>query len=110
MSELRGLGVVDQKLKAQGGRMVTISADKVSDSKRVADRLSLPFDVLSDNDLKTIRAYGLFFHEPHMNLDTTLPAHFLIDKGGVIRWRFISPRSNDRPDPDTVIAEIEKLK
>src|ERR1700752_399058 len=109
MSELRGLGVVNQELKKRGGRMVAISADKVADAKRVSDRLGLSFDVLSDSDLKVIRAYGLFFHEPHMDLDTALPAHFVIDKTGVIRWRFISPRTNERPDPSMLISEIKKL-
>jgi peroxiredoxin len=109
MSELRGLGAVDKVLKERGGRLVAIAADKVSDSRRVAERLALPFDVLSDADLKVIREYGLFFHEPHVNLDCALPAHFLIDKSGVIRWRYISPRSNERPDPQAVIEEIKKL-
>src|SRR5262245_31787061 len=109
MSELRGLGVVNDELKKRGGRMVAISSDNVSNSKKVADNLKLPFDMLSDSDLKTIRTYGLFFHEPHVNIDCALPAHFLIDKDGVIRWRYISPRSNDRPDPQAVISEIAKL-
>jgi peroxiredoxin len=109
MSELRGLGDVEQKLSEKGGKLVAISADDVQHARLVHDKLHLPFEVLSDASLNAIRAYGLFFHEPHVGKDTTLPAHFLIDKSGVVRWRFISPRSNDRPDPRDILKEVAKL-
>jgi peroxiredoxin len=109
MSELRGLEAVSQKLESMGGRLVALSADTVKEAKGVATRQHLSYDIISDEKLEVIRSLGLFFHEPNMDKDTTIPAHFLVDKNGRIAWRWIARKTHDRPDPADVIAMIEGL-
>lgn len=89
--------------------MIAICADKIADSRRVKEKNGLPFDILGDEKLEVISAYGLLFHEPMRNTDIALPANFLLDREGKIVWKWISPRVQDRVDPSVVEAEVEKL-
>ena len=38
-----------------------------------------------------------------------LPATFLIDKQGILRWMYIGKRNSDRPSLDSIIEQLEKL-
>lgn len=109
MSELRGLEAVSKKLESVGGKLVAISPDPVKEAKSVTTRQKLSYDLLSDEKVEVIRTLGLFFHESTMDKDTTIPAHFLVDRNGRIAWRWIARKTHDRPDPADVIAIIAGL-
>ena len=108
-SELRGLGDIHRKLQAAGGTVLAVSSDAIRDAKRLSERLNLPFDLLSDKDTATIREYGLLHHEPYQDKDVALPANFLIDRDGIIVWRWFSSRVTDRADPAVVAERIDRL-
>jgi len=110
MSELRGLEAVSRKLESVGGKLVAISSDTVKEAKGVTTRQKLGYDILSDEKVEVIRALGLFFHESTMDKDTTIPAHYLIDRTGRVAWRWIARKTHDRPDPKDVIAIVEGLE
>lgn len=110
MSELRGLEAVSRKLESVGGKLVAISSDTVKEAKGVTTRQKLSYDILSDEKVNVIRALGLFFHESTMDKDTTIPAHYLIDRTGRVAWRWIARKTHDRPDPKDVIAIVEGLE
>jgi hypothetical protein len=41
--------------------------------------------------------------------EVALPATMIIDKAGVLRWRYIGRDDNDRPAPATIVSELRKL-
>lgn len=108
-AELRGLGGVHEKLKTAGGTVLAISSDAVKDCKRTVDKLDLAFDLLSDENLAAIKAYGLLFHEPYQDKDVALPAHFLIGRDGKVAWHWIAQSVHDRPDPNDVAGQVDRL-
>lgn len=73
------------------------------------EKNKLPFNILSDEKLVTISAYGLLFHEPMRKTDIALPANFLLNRSGKIAWKWIAPRVQDRVDASVVDAEVVKL-
>ena len=109
MSELRGLGDIHAKLKAKGGSVLAVCSDAEADCKRVADKNGLKFDILSDIGAATIKAYGLFHHDPFHDLDVALPANILLDDRGRVFWSRISSSVQDRADPAEVAAQVDRL-
>lgn len=108
-SELRGLGALHTRLAAAGGALLTVSTDSVQDSRRLAEKLELPFDLLSDGGAEVVGEYGLRMHEPYQDLTVAIPASFLIDKAGMLAWRHVSASVNDRAAPDDVEGVIDRL-
>src|SRR5262249_58433151 len=92
-------------------RVVALSVDSPKDSKKVVDADRLPFSILSDENFDVVRAYGLVHpHGGPKGVDTTIPAHVLIDRDGKILWKHVAKRVLDRPDPDEVLAKVRSLK
>jgi peroxiredoxin len=90
--------------------LLAISVDEPSDSKRVVEKNSLPFPILSDEKREIIRAYGVVYAGGGPGgSDIAVPAHFLIAPDGRIRWQHIATRIADRPDPAWVIDAIRAL-
>lgn len=98
-------------MKARGGRLLVVCVDKPEDSRVVVEKLHLPFPILSDAERTVVRNYHLL-HEKGApdGSDIAIPAHFLLDRDGVIQWRFVSDRVTNRPEPSQVIDEIRKLR
>jgi peroxiredoxin Q/BCP len=71
---------------ALGAEVIGVSRDPVDSHRRFADRLNLPFPLLSDEDGLVRRRYHV---EQTLRV---LPgrATFVIDRTGVIRHRFVS--------------------
>lgn len=67
------------------------------------------FPLLMDPSLTVSATYGVAFQmRIHVELSNR-PATFIIDRDGVIRYARRGQTFNDRPMPDEVIAELEKL-
>ena len=85
-----------------------MAADKVADAKKVHDKNSLPFDILSDPEAETIERYGLLFREPMRDMNIALPANILIDASGKVVWKRVSEAVQDRLDPTELSRIIEE--
>lgn len=110
MSELRGLGAVQDEMRRIGGRLLTITVDTPEQSAKVVNRQLLNFPILSDADRKIILTYGVVHAGGGPDGgDVAIPAFFLVNGEGEIVWRRVAKRVQDRPNPQDVIAEIRKL-
>ena len=69
------LAHIQAKFGAQGLTVVGITMDLKSDASEFAERKSLGFSVLSDEDGDTTRAYGV----------SALPTLYVVDKRGIVR-------------------------
>ena len=80
--------------------------DNQDKNRELAEKLKLPFPILSDSDHKVIDAYGLYSLESKI----AKPAQFVIDKSGVVRWVFLNEDYKIRALNDAVLDELKKLK
>jgi len=78
--------------------------DPPAKSREMANKLSLPFPILSDPDHKVISDFGV--------LDGGLarPSTFVVDRGGVIQWSYVGEDRSDRPFNDAIISALIQIK
>ena len=87
-----------------GAELYTISVDPPEVSKaEVVQGLGAQFPVLSDQNRETIKAYGVL-----SIANIARPSAFVIDKGGIIRYKSIGDTTN-RESIETLIEELGKL-
>ena len=90
--------------------MIAVSVDEPAESRRVVEQQDLPFPILADTERDTVSAYGVLHAGGGPGgSDIALPAHFLIDTGGRIRWRFIARQAQDRPRPTRLLEVVRAL-
>ena len=91
--------------EAAGARLAAVSVDPIEVSQELATRLGLGFPILADPDGDVIRAFGVW----HASRKIALPAVFVIDREGVIRWRRVSSSVTDRPTEDEVLEVVGRI-
>lgn len=98
--------MVHAELAAQGVGLAAISVDDPADSRALAERLSLPFPILSDPDARVIAAYGVQMQGQVM----AVPATFVVRPDRTIAWTYVGDAVPDRPPLDVVEREVERLR
>ena len=92
-----------------GAELDTISVDAPAvskglvDSERFVDKEGVQFPVLSDLSHETIKAYGVL-----SIARIATPSAFIIDKSGIIRWKFIGDTTT-RANIDIMLQQLETL-
>ncbi|MDA1193360.1 MAG: peroxiredoxin family protein [Candidatus Poribacteria bacterium] len=90
------------KFDAAGAKIVAISPDELEFATATAEAEGLTFPVLSDTTRETVKSYGVF----HDAINGSLPATFVIDRTGIIRWKYIGKNKQDRPLPELVLEQV----
>lgn len=103
--ELKNLADHYGYITQQDGEVAAISTDSIDEAKNMAVDLKLPFKVISDPEHKIADQYGVF----DTNTDTDLPALFLVDKNGVVRYRKIVEGLDDLVSGDEVVNRLREL-
>ncbi|MPZ77607.1 MAG: redoxin domain-containing protein [Deltaproteobacteria bacterium] len=110
LGELQNLLNRQDREKAQ---ILAVSIDSHEDSRQLsqkldaAEKLGQSFPMLQDTNHKVIDRYGIL--NPN-GKGWSHPATYLIDKQGVVRWRFIETNYTARPSNKQILQEISKLK
>ncbi len=99
----------EEKQKVQ---ILAVSIDGHEDSKKFVQKLKerfagdLDFPLLEDKNHKVIDRYGILNPDgkgwPH-------PSTYVIDKQGVVRWRFVEVDYTKRPTNDQVLQALRKI-
>ncbi len=116
------------EIKSLGAELVTISPQLPDNSLSTAEKLALEFEVLSDVGNKVARDFGLVFklsdkmQEIYRNFgidlptangdqsfELPIPATYVVAQSGIITFAFIDADYTNRVDPQTIIAELQKL-
>ena len=90
-----------ERFENRGVKIVAISVDPVNESRSMARRLELTFDLLSDSDQRVMQAYGV------QNRDTkelALHAVFIVDEARRVFYRKVASR---RPLAEELIDAID---
>lgn len=92
-------------------RVLAVSTDEPDDSKQLIQELTagssdFPIPLLQDKDHKVIDRYGLLNQDsgslPH-------PATFVIDKQGIVRWRFVEVNYRQRANNEAILRALDDL-
>lgn len=128
--QLRALQAGLPEIRGLGASLVAISPQVPDSSLSVSEKSSLDFSVLSDQDARVAKDYGVTWEVPerllqHMRDDRKLdleainngnanilpiPATFVINAQGVVTWRFVDVDYRKRSEPADIISELRKLK
>jgi peroxiredoxin len=91
--------------------VLAITVDSKEDLQKVSDRVygndsKSNIELLSDPGHKVINSYGLLNPEsrglPH-------PATYIIDKKGIVRWKFVEVNYRIRPDSEQVLKALKSI-
>ena len=105
--ELRGLGAINDELSQLGVKLVAVSVDPPERSRALAERLRLPYPILSDASGDLIGPLGLWHRGGGPGgSDIALPAQVLIDRNHRVRWKHTAERIHDRLPADRVLATV----
>lgn len=89
----------------QGVRLIAVTLDAPDRSQRLIEDLAIGFEVASV-DLVTFAEWGTFAAER----DAVMPATYIIDSDGVVRYRHIGRNAADRTLDAEVLTVIETLR
>jgi peroxiredoxin len=125
---LRSLQQHHEAITARGARLVAVSPQIPDESLTLTEKHDLAFDVLSDIGSDTAKQYGLAFDLPDdlaavydkLGFDLQrvndghprtlpLPATYVIDRDGIIRWAFINTDYTTRAEPADILGALDAL-
>ncbi len=69
----------------------------------------IEFQLLSDPDNAVINRYGIFNPDESRGRAVPHPTVFVIDKDGVVHWKFIEIDYRIRPTNEDILTEVAKL-
>ncbi len=98
------------ELVAHGLKTVAISADPVDRSKMLAGFLRTDIPLLSDDKETLLKPLGVIQHHRDGEPDNAIPAFFILDRNGVVRWIFTSPYYREMPSMERIEAAAASLK
>lgn len=127
--QLRAMYSRLDEIHSLGAQLVAISPEVPDESLSKTEIDDMTFPVLSDQDAKVAQQFGVAWEVPevilqHMrndrNLDLSdinngngsvlpIPATFIIDRDGIVQWRFIEVDYRMRAEPDDIIAVLKGL-
>ena len=94
---------------------MTVSVDDREKQQAMIDRIVADggpepnFVMLSDPDHRVIDRYGLFNANASPRRPVPHPAMFVVDKAGVVRWKFVEVDYRVRPSHEDVLAALKEL-
>jgi peroxiredoxin len=116
------------RIAATGGRLVALTPDSGGRPLANKRRQRLTFEVLSDTDYAVGLQFGVVFQVPEayrrrlaaegINLPERhgsggwlipMPASFVADRGGIIRYAFVDGDFTRRAEPEAIVAVLREL-
>jgi len=62
---------------------------------------------LSDSEITAVKKYGVFSDTDPTHI---VPSTFIIDRRGIVRWKYVGKNASDRPQPDVVLEALKKIR
>jgi peroxiredoxin len=93
--------------------LLAIGPDPVGVNRRMVEELGVPFKMLSDEGQHVAMTYGVQMQDPvskQMKPEgVPLPASFLVDAGGMVRYTSRPERAGEFLNPETIFPVLEGL-
>ena len=125
--ELKGLADKAVDITQLGATLIALSPELPDKSLTTIEKNHLPFMVLSDTDNDVARTYDLVFkldtetatrYESGFGLsqyngndkaELPIPATYIIDQDGIVRYSFVNPDYKKRANPEDVLMQLMQL-
>ena len=117
------------EITRHGAKIVAISPDSVENTKGNIEKLKIPFPLLSDSDLAATKAFGLAFKVDDATIEKykgygidlvkasghdhhalPVPAIYIVDKSGSVKFSHSNPDYTKRLDVETILSELKKIQ
>ncbi|MDP0491657.1 MAG: peroxiredoxin-like family protein [Verrucomicrobiota bacterium JB023] len=118
-----------EQIHELGAELIAISPQVPDESLSLQEKAELTFPVLSDQEARVAETYGVAWKVPQLVLDhmrddrgldlvkinggngsiLPIPATFIIDRDGVVAWRFVDVDYRHRAEPSEVMAALRAL-
>jgi peroxiredoxin len=126
--ELEALKEIDSVVRELGARIVVLTPELERYTRALHNKLSLPFDILTDLHLKTAEQFGLAFTFPDYLRDLykswgstldrfhdeseyrlPMPARYIVDSNGLIRAADVNADYTIRPEPSETLRLLKEI-
>jgi peroxiredoxin len=107
--ELAELTAHADEFRKAGVNIDAISADPLERCQKLATFLHTPLPLLSDASESLLGPLGLVQHHRDGEPDNAIPAYFVLDSQGVIRWTFTSPYYREVPTTETLLETVSSV-
>lgn len=97
-------------LRSYGAKIFGISTDSHHSHRAFKRQENLNYPLLSDWNKDVSRAYGVLYDSfGSFGLrGVTKRSVFVLDKGGIVRYKWVTEDPKVPPDPDRVLEEVRK--
>ena len=107
MAQLKDLAANKARFDKLNVRIVAISVDTLEMTRKVYETaVNRQFPVLSDPELRVIRAYGLFQEKGINKADIAIRTSVLVDEKGIEVFRRVSATAADIPKSEELLERI----
>lgn len=86
-----------------------VFCQKAEPVKQWALENNIPFPLLIDADRQSAKDYGVYVRISYDSFNIARPGNFLIDRGGIVRYVYVSSHQWDRCDSDRLLEEARRL-
>jgi len=126
--ELAALQKALPEIEQAGAKLIAISPELPDYSLTIIEKHDLKFDILSDQDGKVQKLFGLEFQVPEalrpvyedLGIDIQshngnglftlpVPATYIIDQTGTIRYHFVNVDYTKRAEPDDIVQKLKQM-
>lgn len=86
--------------------LAAISTDDTADALKMVELTGAEFAILSDKDAEVAKDYGVYnlLHDSRAT-----PSAVIVSPGGYIEWKYVGESISDRPTPDAILAQVDRL-
>ena len=95
-----------EEIQGLDAEVLAISVDDLSGATKVVQDLNIPFPILYDPSREVPRLYGVF---GLLGDKLATPSTFVVDREGVIRWKYVAGSVSDRPPSSRVLDQLAML-
>ena len=95
-----------EEIQGLNAEVLAISVDDLSGATKVVQDMNIPFPILYDPSREVPRLYGVYglFGD-----ELATPSTFVVDREGVLRWKYVGQRVGDRPSTSEILDQLAKL-
>lgn len=93
-----------------GITVLAVSVDRPEESAKTVQKNKLGFAVVSDASEALLRDFNVFGTARHAGMTVAVPATYLIDRTGVIRYAFVNENPMVRSKPDKVLEAAREIR
>ncbi len=105
--QLVQLTTVYDRITELDAEVLAISVDDLSGASDVVETLGLPFPVLYDPSKEVPQTYMVY---DLLKDGLATPSTFIVDREGVIRWKYVGRLKGDRPNTSEILAELARVQ